>query len=122
MRNISFSLTTDQMLARTKTVTRRVGWTGKNAPLPGMLLQPVRKAMGLRRGEKVEKLGAPIRILNVRRESLGKMLRDAAYGARESRLEGFDCGALEFVRRFCCTHDCEPEDMVTRIEFEYTEP
>lgn len=123
MRNISFALTSEQILARTKTVTRRVGWANV---LPGTLLQPVRKGMGLKRGEKVEKLGVPIRVVNVRREPPARMLRDHAYGLRECVLEGFGPDhpkgtPLEFVRFFCESHKCQPEDEVTRIEFEYTE-
>lgn len=48
MRNMSFALTTDQILAGTKTVTRRLGWLRLQ---PGDHLRPVRKCMGLRPGE-----------------------------------------------------------------------
>lgn len=123
MRNISFALTTEQVLARTKTVTRRLGWSGLRA---GTLLQPVRKGMGLKAGEKVEKLGAPIRVVDVRRERLARMLREHGYGMRECAREGFGRDdpkgrPLEFVRFFCDSHRCLPEDEVTRIEFEYTD-
>jgi hypothetical protein len=57
VRNISFALTTAQVRARTKTVTRRVGWTFLK---PGDLLQPVVKCRGLKKGERVEKIGGPI--------------------------------------------------------------
>ena len=53
MRNISFMLTTEQIINRTKTVTRRNGW--KNLK-KGDLLCGARKCMGLRPGEKMERL------------------------------------------------------------------
>lgn len=117
MRNMSFMLTPRQILRREKTVTRRTGWI---ALRPGTLLQPVRKSQGLKRGEKVEPLGVPIRVVSVAREPIARMLRDHAYGVEECRREGFpDRSPLDFVRMFCETHDCEPEDMITRIEFDY---
>lgn len=67
MRNISFALTTSQIVAGTKDVTRRMGWQFLKV---GDLLRPVRKCMGLRPGEKVEALRAPIRVIDVRREPL----------------------------------------------------
>jgi hypothetical protein len=57
MRRMSFSLTTDQVLAQTKTVTRRFGWDSLK---PGDIIQPIRKGMGLKRGQKQELLGCPI--------------------------------------------------------------
>ena len=50
MRLMSFSETTDQIRARTKTVTRRDGWDNLR---PGERLWAVEKAMGLRKGQKV---------------------------------------------------------------------
>lgn len=117
MRNMSFMLTPDQILGQTKRVTRRIGW---RTLLPGTSIQPVRKGMGLKAGEKVEKLGPPIRITDVRRERLNLLLYGMEYGARECALEGF--GHLtpsEFVRMFCESHDCDFDAEVTRIEFEY---
>ena len=123
MKNISFMLTTDQIKNRTKTVTRRVGWlTAK----PGDLLQGVVKGMGLKAGEKVEKL-AVIRVVSVRREKLRAMLDDAVYGSREAASEGFGdhprlCWPASFIKFFCESHDhCTSETEVTRIEFEYVE-
>lgn len=45
---MSFSHTTDQILNRTKTVTRRLGWENLQ---PGDRFWAVKKAMGLKRGE-----------------------------------------------------------------------
>lgn len=117
MRNMSFALTTDQILAQTKRVTRRIGW---RTLLPGTSIQPVKKCMGLKPGEKVERLGPPIRIVDVRREPLNLMLHGMEYGLRECALEGFESYTpSDFVRMFCETHDCDFDAEVTRIEFEY---
>lgn len=119
MRNISFALTTQQFRDRNKTVTRRIGWTRLK---PGDLLMGVVKGMGLKPGEKVERLGA-IRVVSVRQEELQAMTRDRDYGFRECVLEGFPAMAPapdDFVRMFCLSHkDCFPSSRVTRIEFEY---
>ena len=53
MQNMSFSKTTDQARERSKDVTRRWGW-GKLKP--GDRVQQVVKAMGLKKGEKIEKI------------------------------------------------------------------
>lgn len=66
MRLMSFALTTAQLLDGSKTVTRRVGWANLK---PGDRLKAVRKAMGLRLGEKVDVL-AEIEVVSVRRERL----------------------------------------------------
>lgn len=118
MRNISFALTTDQVVRGTKTVTRRMGWKFLK---PGDLLQPVRKCMGLRPGEKIEKLRGPIRVISVRQESLWRMAREEYYGAEECRREGFPgMSPFDFIDMFCAAHKgSEVGSMVTRIEFEY---
>ena len=123
MRNMSFALTTAQVRAGTKTVTRRMGWTFLK---PGNLVRPVVKSQGLKRGEKVEVIRSPLRIVSVRREALVDLLIDEAYGRRECALEGFGddpvlCRPRDFIEFFCRTHSCGPGDLVTRIEFEYTD-
>lgn len=123
MRNISFSHTSDQVIAGTKTVTRRLGWRHLK---PGTLLQPVRRARGLKPGEKIEPLRAPIRVVEVSQESLDRMIKDPAYGLEECRKEGFGHDATlrhpaAFIEMFCATHPpCTPETVVTRIEFAFT--
>jgi hypothetical protein len=120
---MSFLLTTDAIIDRSKTVTRRQGWLRLKV---GDIVQPVRKCMGLRPGEKVERLGAPIRIVDIRREPLNAMVMHEAYGRDEVRLEGFEghpiWGTPEgFVLQFCRSHQgCMPHTVVTRIQFEYT--
>ena len=124
MRNMSFALTTPQVLARTKDVTRRMGWLKLKA---GDLVQPVKKCMGLKPGEKIEKLGPPIRIISVHREPLSQMTKDLEYGFEEVRREGFEGHPAyqwpsEWVQMFCATHKgCTPDTMVTRIEFTWEE-
>lgn len=65
-RNISFALTTEQFRNRTKTVTRRAGWKFLKA---GDILNGCVKCMGLRPGEKIERLGQ-IRVVDVRRADI----------------------------------------------------
>jgi len=118
-RNISFALTTEQFLNGTKDVTRRMGWEKLKA---GDELWGVKKAMGLKKGEKIERLGM-IRIKSVRRERLDTMLSDILYGHDECRREGFpDWHPSKFVIFFCESHGCKAHDIVTRIEFEPIQP
>ena len=115
MRNMSFSLTTDQIRDRSKTVTRRLGWKFLKA---GNLVRPVVKGMGLKKGEKVEPIRGPLRIVDVQREQV----RDAALEPRATIREGFpEMTAREFIEMFCKHMRVKPDDMVTRIEFEYTD-
>jgi hypothetical protein len=123
MRNISFALTTEQVRNRTKTVTRRTGWKDLQ---PGTLLQPVVKGMGLKKGERVERIGRPIRIVSVRREPLfieGHDRGDARYGRMEAAREGFPTHVSygEFVDFFLAHNGGARSQVVTRIEFEYIE-
>lgn len=114
-RNISFALTTDQIRNRTKTVTRRLGW--KNLK-KGDILNACVKCMGLKKGEKPEKL-CQIRVVDVEFEPLWA-LAGTPYGTLEARKEGFPAmTGKEFVSMFCENMRCQPETEVTRIEFEY---
>lgn len=114
MRNMSFALTTEAIRNRSKTVTRRLRWLTLK---PGTLLQPVVKAQGIPKGGKVEKVGGPIRVLNVRREPLDIIGTRYLY---DPVLEGFPLLTNgQFVEMFCLLNNCEPFDTVTRIEFEY---
>lgn len=115
-RMISFSMTTPQFLDGSKDVTRRMGWGGLQI---GDELVAVKKAMGLKKGEKVERLGL-IRVVDVRRERLREMIdRDDGYGFDECRREGFPhYSPPMFVEFFCKGHrGCIPGSTVTRIEF-----
>jgi hypothetical protein len=114
-RQISFFLTTPQFVARTKDVTRRVGWAALAA---GETLQAVRQAQGLKKGEKVEKLGL-ILVRDVRREPLRRLTDEPRYGRIETDREGFpEMSPAEFVAFFCRTHRVFPQRLVTRIEYE----
>jgi hypothetical protein len=117
MRNMSFAITTAQILEQSKDVTRRLGWEFLKV---GDVLQPVKKCMGLRPGERIEKLGSPIRVVDLRRERLDRMAA-ISYGFEECRREGFpEMSPAEFMTMFCATHKgCTPETVITRIEFSY---
>jgi hypothetical protein len=116
-RIMSFSLTTAQFRARTKSVTRRLGWLRLR---PGTVLCGVVKSQGLRKGEKVERLGLIV-IDDVRREPLDRLL-ELPYGRRECALEGFEgLEPADFVGEFCKSHRCHPSAIITRIEYRYVE-
>jgi len=115
-RNISFALTTPQFLDGSKDVTRRNGWLMLKA---GDILGAVEKAQGIPRGGHVKRLGT-IRVKDVRREPLRRLVDDPAYGAAELIREGFPgMKPWEFIAFFCTSHaGITPESEVTRIEFE----
>lgn len=114
MRNMSFALTTEQVRARTKTVTRRVGW--KFAKV-GDIVQPVVKAQGLKKGERVEKVGCPIRFVAVDRVVLHVI------SPVDVHREGFpQMTQREFVEMFKKHNGGLRDQVVTRIEFEYEAP
>ena len=116
MRNMSFAKTTVQIRNQTKTVTRRKGWKYLKV---GDILQPIVKGQGLKKGETVEKIGGPIRVVSVRREHLG-MLYKFGYGKDELLKEGIAgiCDTVDGVIAlyFPGIHYLHN---VTRIEFEY---
>lgn len=117
MRNISFALTTPQFIAHIKFVTRRLGWVNLK---PGEILQGVKKSQGLKRGEKIERLG-PIEVVRVSPEALRKIIDFPEYGRLEMILEGFPGMDPErFVEMFIKSHKgATPESEVTRIQYEY---
>lgn len=118
MRNMSFALTTHQVREKSKDVTRRLGWLHLKV---GEAFQPVTKCMGLRPGEKIERLGDAVVTVSTRREPLRRMTDEPEYGREECRREGFpEMSPEEFVAMFCATHKgCTPETTLTRIEFRY---
>jgi len=113
-RNMSFALTTEQFKKRTKWVTRRQGWKFVKA---GDIINGCVKCMGLKPGEKIQRLGQ-IRVIGVRREELCAM--NSAADNAEAVAEGFpDMTNQQFVQMFC-EHMSGPEwQHITRIEFEY---
>lgn len=110
-RNMSFTLTTEQVKTHTKTVTRRAGWTFLK---PGDLLWACKQCQGLKKGEKVERL-ALIRVVSVRRESLWNISVEDVFR------EGFTMGPLQFAEFYVKHNGGLLNQPVTRIEFEYAE-
>lgn len=83
----------------------------------------VEKAMGLKKGEKMKKLGM-IRVITARPEPLIRMLEDENYGMDEMRREGypfgFTCPRI-FVEKLSKDAGKDQSDPVMRIEFERIE-
>lgn len=116
-RNISFALTTEQIKNRTKTVTRRLGWKKLK---PGEVLNACVKCMGLKPGEKIERL-CQIRVVSVRQEPL-ELMCSRPYGKAEAAKEGFpEMSGREFVKMFTEHMKVPQFEDVTRIEFEYVD-
>ena len=110
---MSFSLTTEQIRHRAKTVTRRKGWSSLT---PGTVLNACVKCMGLRPGEKIETI-CQIRVTDVRREPLNKIVDEGQAGADR---EGFPLiSPRRFVGMFCEHFGGDEDQEVNRIEFEY---
>ena len=111
MRNMSFAETTPQIRNRIKTVTRRLGWA---ALKKGDLVQPCLKCMGLKKGEKIQKIGPPIRILSTGFEPLDTITQEdiVKEGFPDLTVEGF----ITFFQRI---NRCPRNAAVNRIEFEY---
>lgn len=118
MRNMSFALTTEQIRNRTKTVTRRKGVWWARVLKPGTLLCAVEKSQGIKKGGLVRL--CVIRVVSVRTEQL---VEPRIVGIRlESAREGFpELKWEEFVAMFCRHMGGKPDQIVTRIEFEYTD-
>jgi hypothetical protein len=74
----------------------------------------VRKAMGLKKGEKVKRLHA-IEVVAVSREPLWKI----GLRPEDIKAEGFNCGAWAFIRFFAKTHKCKASTRITRIQFRH---
>lgn len=109
-RNMSFTLTTDQIRNKIKTVTRRTGWRFLK---PGEILNACVKCQGLKKGEKVEKI-CQIKVISVSREQL------CCITQIDLRNEGFPFLTVsEFIDMFCSVNNCAGDSAITRIEFEY---
>lgn len=112
-RLMSVSLTEQAVRDRTKTVTRRLGWTYLK---PGDRLTLCRKVMGRRKGDPLVRI-CEVEVVSVRLEHLGDI------SAVDVITEGFGGRGWEprdFVEFFCRTHKgCQPDTVVTRIEWEY---
>jgi len=109
-RNISFSMTTEQVRRREKTVTRRIGWAFLK---PGDVLQAVEKAQGLKKGEKVVRI-CEIVVESTRWEPLAKITKE------DCGREGFpEMSPDQFIDMFCRANNWKPSLDVNRIEFTY---
>ena len=112
VRMMSFSHTVEQIRSRTKTVTRRLGWLDLK---PGERFMAVKKAMGLKPGEKVERL-ALLECVSNRREPLMDVTR------QDVTREGFPyMTRFQFIRFFQSIANLPPDGKVSRIEFKYVE-
>ena len=110
MRNMSFSMTTEQIRNRTKTVTRRFGWWFLK---PGDRVMAVEKCMGLEKGEKVKRI-CPIEIISAEPEALMKITK------ADCIKEGFPKMApTQFMRMFIQHNGGFTWSYINRIEFKY---
>ncbi len=118
MRLGSFRYTWPQMLDRSKTVTRRLGWRWAK---PGTLVLPVYQAMGRRAGEPLVHLDWPIEVISSTWEPLQQITQADVVA------EGFpDLEPAGFVVMFCNHMGGYPGDLVNRFHFrhrtDYTGP
>lgn len=109
-RNMSFTMTIDQIKNRTKTVTRRFGWWFLK---PGDDIWAVEKVMGLKKGERVKKLRM-LHVVSVRKEALNSIVYE------DCVKEGFpEMSSDDFVEMICRHYKCSPGRIINRIEFIY---
>ena len=109
---MSFALTTEQVRNQTKTVTRRQGWENLK---PGDIVNACVKCMGLKKGEKVEKI-CQIRVIDVSREPILWITSGDVVKEGFPEWEG-DC--MKFVQMYCTANKVGAMEYCTRIEFEY---
>lgn len=110
-RNISFMLTKEQFVNKTKTVTRRLGWKFLKR---GDILMGCEQCQGIKKGG-LKRLGL-IRVVDARSEHLRDITDDDVVR------EGFpEMDRVEFIKFFIT--EMKPKlgalQPVTRIEFEY---
>jgi hypothetical protein len=109
---MSVALTEAAVRDRSKTVTRRLGWTFLK---PGDRLTLCRKVMGRKAGEPLVRI-AEVEVVDVRRERLSAMTDDDV--AREA-VDILATTAAGWVRWFAYTMRCPEDAEVTRIEWRY---
>lgn len=117
---MSVSHTEAAVVARTKTVTRRLGWRFLK---PGDRLTLCRKVMGRKPGEPLVRL-AEVEVVSVRREPLWDMTDPDVAREGVPAAEWHTPGTTappwaEWVKWFTTTFRCEAETEVTRIEWRY---
>jgi len=109
-RNISFAMTTKQVVAQTKDITRRFGWWFLKE---GDVLNGVEKSMGLPKGEKIKRL-CKIRVVSTRKEPLSAITQEDVIR------EGFpDWTPEQFIQMLVDHYKIDPSKECNRIEFEY---
>lgn len=111
---MSVTLTQRQVVDRSKTQTRRLGWVFLKR---GDHLSLCRKVMGRKHAdgtlEPLDRL-AEVEVVDVRREPLN------AITAEDCAAEGFpEFSPAEFVKFFCERMKCTPDTWVTRIVWRY---
>lgn len=121
---MSVAMTTDAVIERRKTVTRRKGWwldkDGRRLLKPGDTLTLCRKVQGRKPGEPIERL-AEVEVTSVEREHLSNLTHFPEYGVAEVRREGFPgMDPARFIfDYFIDAQGFDPDDLVTRIEWRY---
>ena len=120
-RLMSVAMTTQAVIERRKTVTRRKGWTFLK---PGDRLTLCHKVQGRKPGEALDRL-AEVEVVDVRREQLRDVIPRSdggwPYAAAEMDREGFPgIHPRDFVDRyFLDAQGMSLDDFVTRIEWRY---
>lgn len=123
-RLMSVAMTTEAVIERRKTVTRRKGWwvdkNGRQILKVGDTLTLCRKVQGRKAGEPIERL-AEVRVTSVEREPLSNVTHFPAYGEAEMAREGFPgMDPARFIHNyFVDAQRFDPDDLVTRIEWRY---
>lgn len=123
-RLMSVAMTTDAVIERRKTVTRRKGWwTDKNGCRllrPGDTLTLCRKVQGRKPGEPIERL-AEVRVLSVTRGPLRDLTGTPEWAAGEMEREGFPgMDPDHFMDHyFSNAQGIDRSEDVTRIEWFY---
>ncbi len=120
VRNMSFMLTKPQVVAGTKTVTRRMGWRWLVEDIARgrkPRLMACEKCMGRKKGEPLVRL-REIEVVNAWFEPLFTI---EGHGQAECDREGFpNLTPQEFIKFFCQSHaQCSRTTIITRIEFRY---
>lgn len=109
-RNMSFAMTTEQVRAQSKDVTRRFGWWFLK---PGDKVWAVEKSMGIPAGEKIKRIRM-IEIVSTRAEPLN------AITTLDCTREGFPSFTpKEFIDMLVDHYRINPTELCNRIEFRY---
>lgn len=110
-RLMSVALTTEQVRARQKTVTRRAGW---KVLKPGDLVTLCPKVRGRRAGEPLERI-VTVEVVSTRRERLDSITPEDVIA------EGFpNMTPAQFIDFFAATHrGVTASTEITRIQWQY---